>query len=143
MSFGHLAFEYKKDLLSKHERLTLALYEILKDIAEAHSLNELIQLVKQHVDTILNGTTEIFIASDKELDISTSSLLQSDLKEKNMVLWVFENGEEAGWSTTTLPESINLCIPLKDPDKVYGVLTYRPKDPIRFYILKKKIFCIQ
>jgi two-component system sensor histidine kinase KdpD len=126
-------------LLAKREKVTLALYETLQDIAKASSLDEFLASVKQHLNDTLHGTSEIFLSyPGKRLDTSSSSFLESDNKENNLVLWVFDNGKEAGWSTQTLPESKSLCIPLKSLDTVYGVLTYRPKDPNQLLHIEEK-----
>lgn len=120
----------QKDLLSKREKFTLTFSELLQEIGKAQSIQELLELLKKRLEQDLNGIFEIFLVnSQKELDISNSSFLQNDNKEKNLVLWVADNGKEAGWSTSTLPESKNFCIPLKSHEKVLGVLTYRPKNP--------------
>lgn len=117
----------REALLLKREEATQAIYEIVRDIASAPSLDQILARVKNHLGTILNGSCEIIL---KEIDTGqlmfNSSLLLSDDKEKGVAKWVFENSKEAGWSTSTLPESKNLYLPLKSYKEVLGVLVYHP-----------------
>lgn len=118
----------RKRMSEKRENRIHALYDIVKQIATAPSMQKIIETVTDKLGTLLNGSFEILIKSlDNGLDFENSSLLVSDEKEKAMAIWVFEKGQEAGWSTHTLPSSLNLYIPLKSYSEMVGVLIYRPK----------------
>lgn len=128
-----------REMLLKRERSTEVLYEVVRLIAGATSPKELVKSLKERLDAILSGTCEILIKRfDDGLDFEDSLFLQSDNKERNLAIWVFENGKEAGWSTSTLPESRNLCIPLKGFHETVGILTYRPKNPAQVLTIEEK-----
>lgn len=117
-----------KKMLEKREETAQTLYDIIKEIATASSMNEAFKSVKERLDKLFAGTFEILVKLiDNGLPIDNPSELLSDEKELHASLWVFENGKEAGWSTDTLPMSQNLYIPLKGFYEIVGVLIYRPQ----------------
>ena len=119
-----------KELFSQREQTTQALYEIMRGIAGAPTTEEVFKSVKERLSTVLNGTCEIVVKLiDNGLNFEDYPLLLDDEKERNAAIWVFENGKEAGWSTSTLPLTRNLYIPLKGYNENVGVLAYRPKKP--------------
>lgn len=117
-----------REMLIKREETTQALYEIARIIANAPSSTHILKAIQEHLGTILKGTCEILVKGpDNELIIPPNAILINNEKEKNAALWVFENEKEAGWSTSTLPLSENLYIPLKGYNEAVGVLIYHPK----------------
>lgn len=130
-----------QEMLLKREKSTEALYEIVREIASNPPFKQLLQSIKNRLEDTFDGTFEIIVKlPESGLDFSESSFLQSDNKEKNVVAWVFDNGKEAGWSTSTLPESKGFSIPLKGSKSVVGVLTYRPKARNVFPTLEERNF---
>ncbi len=116
-----------KEIVLKREAWTRALYEIVHEISVAHSSDELFVFVKEHLGAILRGRCEILVKDpSKGLIFHHIPDLINDDKEKNAAIWVFENEQEAGWSTSTLPASQNLYLPLKGFHEIVGVLMYHP-----------------
>lgn len=119
--------EYK-EMLAKREESAQSLYEILRLIVSSPSKNEMFKSVKERLEKHVNGKFEIVIKKlDNGLDFDQEKPLLKDEKEKSIAQWVFDNGKEAGWSTSTLPFAKNLYIPLKGFQENVGVLAYRPK----------------
>lgn len=115
-------------LLQAHEEKTHAVYEIIKEIANAKSSADLMKGIEQRLGRILQGTCEIFLSDlDGNLTFPPTSLLLKDEKEKAVATWVYKNGKAAGWSTDTLPLVKNLYIPMKGYQDVVGVIAYQPK----------------
>lgn len=115
-------------LLQAHEEKTHAVYEIIKEIANAKSSAELMKGIEQRLGRILQGSCEIFLADpDGNLTFPPKSVLLKDEKEKAVATWVYKNGKAAGWSTDTLPLVKNLYIPMKGYQDVVGVIAYQPK----------------
>lgn len=119
----------RERLLIKREEATLAVYEIVRDIAGAPTLEQILKRVKGHLGAILNGTCEIFLKDLESGRLNFSHSTNMDEKEKGVALWVFDHSNEAGWSTSTLPESKFLYIPLKSYKEVFGVIAFNPEDP--------------
>lgn len=118
-----------KEILEKREKSIEILYDIVRDIAVASSLKEVLTSVKNGVNATLGGHSEIIVKEindglffDESISISTNE------KEKTAANWVFLNNKEAGWSTSTLPFTKNLYIPLKGSKEMVGVIAYEPKD---------------
>lgn len=130
-----------KEMLIKREETTEGLYEIVRQIAAAHSTNEIIKSIKERLGKLFPGSFEVLIKQmDNSLALEHPLPLLSDEKEKNAALWVFENAKEAGWSTDTLPSVQNLYIPLKGYNEMVGVLIYRPKKLKDLSIEEKNFF---
>ena len=116
----------RQELLRKNEQSTQAIYEISKAIGMAPTAQALFETVKEKLGRILQGKCEILVRGQQgELNFDKAPLLEDD-KERAVATWVFENGQEAGWSTSTLPSVKNLYIPLKGFKEAVGVLSYRP-----------------
>lgn len=118
-----------KELLAKREKSIEVLYDIVRKIAAAGTVDEAITSVKDGLSSALDGRCEI-ILPDKGGDLhfdETIPLFKND-KERAAAQWVYQNGKEAGWSTTTLPFAQCFYIPLKGSKEVVGVLAFIPKD---------------
>jgi K+-sensing histidine kinase KdpD len=117
----------RRDLLIKRERSTQAIYEIVRAISAAPTSVQLFKAVKEKLGSILQGSCEIIplLTTSDELNFEGTSSIAHDEKEKAVARWVFENGKEAGWSTTTLPLVRYLYIPLKGYKEHVGVLAFR------------------
>jgi len=127
-----------KEMLEKRERSLEILYDIVRNIADATSLKDVLLTVKNGLGSALGGHCEIIIKDiDNGLIYDESTSFSKNEKEKGASNWVFQNGKEAGWSTSTLPFSENLYIPLKGLKEVVGVLAYHPKQGIGISIEEK------
>lgn len=115
-------------LLHGHEEKTQAIYEIIKEIANAQSSKDLLKGIESRLGRILQGSCEIILANNEgALNLDPASKLLKDEKEKAVATWVYKNGKAAGWSTDTLPLVQNLYIPMKSYDTSVGVIVYQPK----------------
>jgi two-component system, OmpR family, sensor histidine kinase KdpD len=127
-----------KEMLVKREKSIEILYNIVRDIAGASTLKDVLFSVKDGLSSALGGHCEIVI---KELNggliFDDSVSLSRNEKEKAAANWVFHNGKEAGWSTSTLPFAKNLFIPLKGLQEVVGVLAYQPSTDKELSIQEK------
>ncbi len=116
----------RQDLLLKKERSTQAIYEIAKEISTAPTSKALFKGIKEKLGAILQGDCDLLSKKvDGNLNFQNCSF-EHDEKEKGVANWVFENGQEAGWSTTTLPSAKRLYIPLKGYTETVGILAFQP-----------------
>lgn len=128
------AREHKKMLMNSEDSAR-ALYDIVEQIAISPSTLELFKSVKEKLKKRFNGDFEILVKEiDDGLVLNRPMPLLTDVNEKNAALWSFGKGEEAGWSTDTLPSSKNLYIPLRGFHEIIGLLIFRPKEnkPLTF-----------
>lgn len=117
-----------KELLARREESTRALYDIVKHIATAPTQKDILRSVEERLSAVFDGSFHILVKLlDNGLVWDSAPLLMINEKERNAALWVFENGAEAGWSTTTLPSVGHLYIPLKGFQEVVGVMAYHPR----------------
>ncbi|MBA3958600.1 MAG: sensor histidine kinase KdpD [Parachlamydiaceae bacterium] len=114
-------------VLTRQEQLTSTLNDIISNITTSPSLQEGIKTIKERLSTVINGKFEILIKQvDNHLVLDKSPFFITNEKEESSALWVFQNSQEAGWSTSTLPTVRNLYIPIKGFHETLGVLIYRP-----------------
>ncbi len=118
-----------KRMLLLRETSAEVLYDIVRSIASSTSSQQAIEAVKEKVNAVLPGKSNIIIkVKGNGLDFKESRDALYDEKEKAAANWVLENGKEAGWSTTTLPAAKNLYLPLKGFNDIVGVLAYEPNN---------------
>jgi two-component system sensor histidine kinase KdpD len=102
------------------------LYEIEHEIANSANYQYLRLNVCSRLETIFNGKFDILVKNENNQPLLESPLLQQE-KEQATAQWVFQNGKEAGWSTSTLPSAQGLYLPIKFSNTTLGVLVYYPK----------------
>lgn len=118
----------QNQMLAKNEKMTFALYEMMRNIAGSQSVEEKLRFLKGRLPKIVQGDYLFLIKKiDAGLLIDDPDKFVADEKEKSAAIWSFENGKESGWSTDTLPSVQNLYIPLKGFHEVTGLLVFRPK----------------
>jgi two-component system, OmpR family, sensor histidine kinase KdpD len=120
----------RQSMLLKREKSTETLYQIIREIASAPSSTQAITEVKERLEGILDGHCEILVKQYENGQLNEEGIdFLKDEKEKAVATWVFQNGKEAGLSTTTLPSVNYYYIPLKGYREIVGVLAYQPKTP--------------
>lgn len=118
--------EYKEMLVRREEGIQ-AFYDILRLIVSSPTIDEMLKGVQDRFEKVISGTFEIILKKmEGGLDLENSKIIR-DEKEKNAAIWSFENEEEAGWSTSTLPMSKNLYVPMRGFHEVVGLIAYKPK----------------
>lgn len=117
-------------LLLKREESTQAIYEIVRSIASAPSLQQILSRVKSRLGTILNGDCEILLKQmdSNKLNFNEGKILLKESKERGVAEWAFEHGQEAGWSTSTIPEAKNIYIPLIGFKETLGLMVFHPRE---------------
>ena len=115
-------------MLAKREKSIEILYDIVREIAGLSSLQDVLNSVKDGISSALDAKCEIFVKDiENNLIFDEKLPISKNEKEKAAALWVFQNGNEAGWSTSTLPFAQNLYIPLKGSHGTVGVLAFQPR----------------
>lgn len=114
--------------LKAREKKLQHLYEIEKEMASATDFQDLRSKINHELETIIAGRFELLIEeAGKGLNFRDAVQDLQDEKEQATAEWVYLNGNSAGWSTTTLPTSKGLYLPLKFLKKTNGVLVYYPE----------------
>lgn len=127
-----------KELLEKREKSLEILYGIVREIAGASTIKDVLASAKEGLDSALGGRCEIIIKKmDNGLIFEDGSSIFNNEKEKAAANWVFQNGKEAGWSTSTLPFAKSLYIPLKGLQEIVGVIAFQPKSDKELLIEEK------
>jgi two-component system sensor histidine kinase KdpD len=127
------------------ERRTATLYSLSRELASTRSLDEMIAVVRGHVEETFGAQLAIFIAGeDGRLEIRPAGAppFASDPKEVAVARWVHDHSETAGRGTETLAGAGGLYLPLvgsHGPVGVMGVLfpaTRSPPDTDPMHLLQ-------
>lgn len=111
--------------LTKRERSIEALYEIVQEFAGSSTIEQICTSIKNRLNSVLEGQCEIIIKNANDvLPFKDFDLFRNE-KELAAASWVFQNGKEAGWSTSTLPMCQYLYIPLKHSKETVGLIAYQ------------------
>ncbi len=119
------------------ERRAAVLYAMSKDLAASQTVREVARTAVRHVYTEFGSRNVILFANPygrvchaKQKPLP-ESLLGADL---TVAQWVFDHGEMAGQGTNTLPGAAALYFPVRDEDKVIGVLALLPVNLRRVFL---------
>lgn len=117
-----------RDVLEKREKAIQSLYEIVHHILYCNSFKDAIGAIELTIEKALDGECEIIIKDgDKPLSEGKFKLISGE-NELNAILWVFGNGKEAGFSTSTLPLCKNFYAPIIKDHSAVGVIAFHPKE---------------
>jgi two-component system sensor histidine kinase KdpD len=129
---SQLASRVREQVRAAREReaFTAALYALSRDLAAAHSTEEILAAVARHVTSVFGRHVAIFLPVDGRLRVAVQSGdFPLNENERAVATWVFEHGEPAGRGTETLPGASARYLPLKTAQGIRGVLGVRPPDP--------------
>ncbi len=99
----------------------MALYEFSRDIAAAESSGAAAQHLAAHCSSLLNTSATVTLENDGTLTDAAGPKLDSN--EIGVAEWCLRNREAAGKFTNTLPQATHFHLPLKNGDRVSGVLS--------------------
>lgn len=125
-----LADTVKKQVEYTREReaFITSLYDLSRDLLSLPDQKTIIEKSTEYIYGSFNYDVQILLP-DANNDLKlVSKRGKTDLNEneKGVASWVFEHGEEAGYSTETLASSKWLHIPLKSQKGIVGVLSIVP-----------------
>jgi two-component system sensor histidine kinase KdpD len=112
-------------LARKREHRTNTLYSLSRELASTRSLDEMISVVRNHVQETLGGQLAIFIQGEGprvEVRLASAPEFASDPKEVAVAQWVHEHAEVAGRGTETLAGARGMYLPLVGSRGAVGVL---------------------
>ena len=99
------------------------LYELSRDLAAAAELEDLLDVLRRHVEQTFSRQAVILLPQGDRLSIrSASPDLALDDNELAVADWAFRHGAPAGRSTSTLPAANLRYLPLKTARGAVGVL---------------------
>jgi two-component system sensor histidine kinase KdpD len=117
----------RENLLRQRMERSRAIYEIVKEVATAPSMDQLIKSIKIRLDYLLDGNTSIVVKNvEDQLQFDPNDPIYLDEKERAVAMWTIQEGKEAGVSTDTLPSVRYLYLPLKGYNEIVGLLAFSP-----------------
>jgi two-component system, OmpR family, sensor histidine kinase KdpD len=106
------------------------LYDLSRDLTVASELDDLLSVLRQHVEQTFNRQAVIFMPAADQLVIrSASPGLVLDDNEVAVADWAFRHGQVAGRSTSTLPAARLRYLPLLTARGIRGVLGVQAPPP--------------
>jgi two-component system sensor histidine kinase KdpD len=114
----------------RRERQAVALYELSRDLAGARGLEDILQVVIQHIgQTFGRDAAVVLPAGDSLQPRALSPGLSLDANELAVAEWAFRQRQSAGRGTDTLPAASLRYLPLTTARGAVGVLGVKPADP--------------
>ena len=109
------------------------LYELSRDLASAAELDELLGVLRRHVEQTFNRQAAILMPEAERLVVrSASAELVLDENELAVADWAFRHNQAAGRNTSTLPAARLRYLPLTTARGALGVLGVQgPAQPDR------------
>jgi len=114
------------------ERRTAALYAMSRDLAAAKDVDEILQAAARHIHSVFLSQVLLLLpdADGRVTERAGESVtFVLDTREAAVAQWVFDHGQAAGKTTSTLPAAKGLYLPLKTSRGPVGVLGVHPADP--------------
>ncbi len=133
---AHVRFQAQS--ARQREQRTAALYAMSRELVEARTTQELVDIAVQHIAEVFDS--EVFLlfpdpARRGPVTIvpmtSRYSLAKLTDHDLGVAQWVFDNGERAGRGTDTLPSATSLFVPLRTRGAIVGILGVRPRQTDR------------
>ncbi|MBP9855147.1 MAG: sensor histidine kinase KdpD [Candidatus Omnitrophica bacterium] len=111
------------DIVRQRERRTSALYGLSRELAKAVDTDEILKAVAKQLNQTFDCRCAILL---KEKDVLLEKMIENgfifDEREKAVATWVFQNRQEGGHHTDTLPAAAGIYFPLGTSQGIFGVL---------------------
>ena len=126
--------KFQAESARKREQRTAALYAMSRDLVEATTPTELVDLATKHISEVFDSEVFLFFPDAHRRGPVTIAPLPSrlaaatlDEHDLGVAQWVFDNGKRAGHGTDTLPSASSLFVPLQTRGAIVGILGVRPR----------------
>jgi two-component system sensor histidine kinase KdpD len=111
----------------REERAT-ALFELMRDLANAGSHDEVVWYLIAQVTRVFNAPAAVCLPTAQKLAAHPDSTLALSAKEVGVAQWAFDQRKAAGRFTDNLPGADALHLPLMTEHKTLGVLAVSPAE---------------
>lgn len=133
VSTGTIAERLRFKILDavQREARTKSLYELARSLSAVTDVNDLARKVVEHVAQTFNSEAALYIPDESgQVKVIAANKATSDLvlgvNELAVAGWAFHHAQISGAGTDILPGAKGFYIPLKNEEKVLGVLGVRP-----------------
>jgi len=118
-----LKLRSKVEMLRQSESRSTTLYALSRDLVTAHTVEQVLSILVQHITQIFPCEMAIFLPIDGE-PIVKAKTVDFDINPNvlGVASWVLLNKQPAGRGTGTLPEAKALYLPMMTTDNVVGVM---------------------
>jgi two-component system sensor histidine kinase KdpD len=118
-----LKLRSKVEMLRQSESRSTTLYALSRDLVTAHTVEQVLSILVQHITQIFPCQMAIFLPIDGE-PIVKAKTVDFDINPNvlGVASWVLLNKQPAGRGTETLPEAKALYLPMMTTDNVVGVM---------------------
>lgn len=123
------------------ERQTLALYELMREVAAARGTETIVVVAARHLEQAFDSRVSVLLpgpGGSLSRVYPRDGATMGSGQESSVAHWVWTNQKEAGLGTATLPGCPALYIPLMASGGVIGVLGLRPVEADRFRTIDQR-----
>lgn len=119
---------YQAVVAMRREKRSRALYDLGKSLASSLTAEHIIEISTHHLTGIFQSKVAILLPDKQEKIVQPTLNDQSFNVDLGIAQWVYDNQQQAGYGTNTLPSSPVLYIPLQAPMRTRGVLAIVPNN---------------
>jgi two-component system sensor histidine kinase KdpD len=118
-----LKLRSKVEMLRQSESRSTTLYALSRDLVTAHTVEQVLSILVQHITQIFPCEMAIFLPIDGEPIVKAKTVdFNINPNVLGVASWVLLNKQPAGRGTETLPEAKVLYLPMMTTDNVVGVM---------------------
>ena len=120
-----LKLRSKVEMLRQSESRSTTLYALSRDLVTAHTVEQVLSILVQHITQIFPCQMAIFLPIDGE-PIVKAKTVDFDINPNvlGVASWVLLNKQSAGRGTGTLPEAKAFYLPMRTTEQVVGVMAF-------------------
>ncbi|MEO5354664.1 MAG: DUF4118 domain-containing protein [Magnetococcus sp. XQGC-1] len=121
--------KFQASVAGMREAQMRALYEMSRDLSSALRVEQIVSISQRFISQGFRAAVALCVPGEEGplRQVEGSSLL--DEAAFAMARWSFEHGQSAGLGMKTMPTAPLLCIPLRGPTRLCGVLVVLPEVP--------------
>jgi two-component system sensor histidine kinase KdpD len=142
------SLRYQAVVANYREKRSRALYDLGKQLASALTSSHIVEISMHHLSGIFQSRIAIVLPDSQDklhdhaevVHVSDDEALAEHIEkvDSGIAQWVYDNQEEAGLGTNTLPSSAPLYLPLKAPMRTRGVLAIEPASPAQIFLPEQR-----
>jgi two-component system sensor histidine kinase KdpD len=120
-----LKLRSKVEMLRQSESRSTTLFALSRDLVTAHSVEQVLSILVQHITQIFPCELAIFLPVDGEPMVKAKTI-DFDINPNvlGVASWVLLNKQSAGRGTGTLPEAKAFYLPMRTTEQVVGVMAF-------------------
>ncbi len=122
--------QFQAAVAGKREQRMRALYEMSRDLSSALSVEQIVAICQRFIKQGFNAAVAVCVPGSETQLVRVAGSTPLDETALAMAQWSFDHGQSTGLERKGIPSAPLLCVPLKAPTRLCGVLVVVPDEQI-------------